>query len=251
MDEKVVIWQLGSMSFHGKTLVMTWIVMAALIIFCYLGVRKLTVEKPGKMQNVLEFVLDFIRNMIGDTMAYEKGKHLISYLVTLIMFILFSNMMGLLPNLTFNLFEHFHVEFAQLNKIFEGSSFMSPTADVNTTVALSLLTISLVFVSGLKDKGLHYFGHFVEPNPIMMPIHIIDFLSKPVTLGFRLFGNIFAGEILFKVMLMMPGFWVFSMILPDTLWLAFSIFIGCIQAYIFTMLTAAYIGQAVESSESH
>lgn len=245
MNEHTILWQLGNMTFHGKTLVMTWIVMLLVIIFCYAGVRRLTSGKPGKMQNLLEWIVDFVNGIFGESVGPDKLQGLKTYMFTLITFIFFSNMFGLLPNLTFNLFEHFHVETAQLNKIFEGSNFMSPTADVNTTFALSIMSIILVLSMGIKYKGGGYFKHFIEPNPAFAIIHIIDFLSKPLTLGMRLFGNIFAGEVLIKVMMMIPGYFLFSAILPDTLWLAFSIFIGVIQSYVFTVLTLAYLAQAV------
>jgi F-type H+-transporting ATPase subunit a len=249
MHEETVLWHLGNMTFHGKTLMMTWLVMAFILILCYLGVRHLTSGKPGKMQNILEWIIDFVRGLITDNMDYEKGRPLLAYLVTLIMFIFFSNVLGLIPNFTLNLFEHFGVEWAQLNKIFEGPSLMSPTADINTTIALALLSITLVLFLGIKHKGAKYFKHFIEPIPVFLPIHLIDLLAKPMTLAFRLFGNIFAGEVLIKVILMLPGIYVLPAIFPDTIWLGFSLFIGAIQSFVFTVLTTAYIGQAV--SESH
>jgi F-type H+-transporting ATPase subunit a len=244
---ETVLWHLGSMTFHGKTLIMTWISMALIIIFCMIGVRNLTSGKPGKMQNVLEWIIDFVRNIISDNMDYEKGRPLIGYLLTLIMFIFFSNMLGLTPNFTLNLLHN--VEFAQLNHIFSTPGMMSPTADINTTAALALLTITMVVLLGIKAKGVGYFHHFVEPYKIFAIIHIIDLLAKPMTLAFRLFGNIFAGEILLGVILMLPGIYVLPGILPTVVWLAFSIFIGAIQSYVFVVLTTAYISQAI--SESH
>lgn len=247
MHEETVLWHLGGMTLHAKTLVMTWMVMAVIILFVLLGVRNLTSGKPGKMQNVLEWIVDFVRKLISDNMEYEKGKPLIGYLVTLILFIFVSNMFGLIPNLTFNLLHDVH--FAKLNEIFHGAAWMSPTADINTTLALALLTIILVIYMGIKHKGAHYFKHFLEPNPAFFLIHLIDMLSKPMTLGFRLFGNIFAGEVLIGVILMLPGVWVLPGILPDTIWLAFSVFVGAIQAFVFTVLTTAYVAQAV--AEDH
>lgn len=247
MNEETVLWHLGNVTLHGKTLVMTWMVMLLLLIFVLIGVRNLTSGKPGKMQNILEWVVDFVRKMVSDNMDYEKGRPLLGYLVTLIMFVFFSNMFGLIPNLTFNLLHN--VEFAELNKIFEGPSWMSPTADINTTLALAILTILLVIGMGIKHKGIHYFHHFLEPNPAFLLIHVIDMLSKPMTLGFRLFGNIFAGEVLIKVILMLPGIWVLPGIIPDTIWLAFSVFVGAIQSFVFTVLTTAYVAQAV--AEDH
>ena len=248
VHEETIIWHLWSMSFHGKTLIMTWVVMAAMLVFCFLGVRNLTSGKPGKMQNVLEWIVDFVSTLVSDNMEPEKGRPILGYLVTLFMFVFFSNMIGLIPNFTFNFFEHFHIEFAQLNKIFEGPTLMSPTADINTTMALALLTILLVIGLGIKYKGLHYFHHFVEPYAVFSIIHVIDMIAKPMTMAFRLFGNIFAAEILIKVILMIPGIWVLGGIFPQTIWLAFSIFIGAIQAYVFTVLTTVYVSQAVTDS---
>lgn len=247
---ETILWHLGEtgIKFHGKTLVMAWIVMAIIIVFCWLGVRNLTSGKPGKMQNVLEWVVDFVRKLVSDNMDYNKGRLILPYLVTLIMFVFFSNMIGLIPNFTFGLLHN--VKFAKLNEIFHGATLQSPTADINCTLALAILTFILIFYMGIRDKGLHYFHHFVEPTWLFFPIiHIIDMLSKPMTLAFRLFGNIFAGEILISVILMIPGFWVLPGALPLMVWLAFSIFIGSIQSYVFTVLTTAYVAQAVADPE--
>ncbi len=249
MNEEIVIWHLGNMSFHARTLINTWLVMAAILIFCCLWGRHLTSGKPGKMTNVLEWIVDFVKNLVSDNMNYEQGRPLLPYLVTLFMFVFFSNMVSVIPNLTFGLLEKFHIDFIQLDKIFAGSFSEAPTSDINVTMALALLTIGLVLYLGVKTKGLHYFHHFVEPFKVFAIIHIIDLLAKPLTLAFRLFGNIFAGEILVKVIWMLPGVSVLPGILPQTIWLAFSIFIGAIQAYVFTVLTTAYISQAVTPAE--
>ena len=240
---ETILWEIGGITLHAKTLVMTWIVMAIILIFVLSGVRNLTSGKPGKMQNVLEWIVDFVRKLVSDNMDYEKGKPLLGYLVTLILFVFVSNMLGLVPNLTFGLLHN--VEFAKLNEIFHGAALMSPTADINTTMALAIMTMVLVFYMGIKHKGSHYFHHFLEPHPVFSLIHVIDVLSKPMTLAFRLFGNIYAGEVLISVILMLPGIWVLGGILPDAIWLAFSVFIGAIQSFVFTVLTTAYIAQAV------
>ncbi len=242
---EILTWQVGNGTLHAKTLVMTWIAMALILIFVLLGVRNLTSGKPGKLQNILEWVIDFVRKLISDNMDYKKGLPLLSYLVTLIMFIFFSNMLGLIPNFVAPLFHH--VEFAKLNEVFHGAVLMSPTADINTTLALATLTILLVIGLGVKHKGVHYFHHFIEPHPVFLPIHLIDILAKPMTLAFRLFGNIYAGEVLIAVILLLPGIYVFGGIVPMPIWLGFSIFIGAIQSFVFTILTIAYIAQAVAS----
>jgi len=247
MMHEIIVWHIGNSTVHAKTLVMTWIVMAFLLIFMLAGTRKLTSGVPGRIQNFLEWVVDFVKSLIKDNMDYKKGASLLSYLLTLIMFIFLSNILGLIPNIFAPLFKG--VEFAKLDKILGEVVIQSPTADINTTAALATLTIIIVVIFGIRYKGAHYFHHFIEPYPFFLPIHIIDFLSKPLTMAFRLFGNIFAGEVLIAVILMLPGWFVFGGIIPMPIWLAFSVFIGAIQSFVFTVLTIAYVSQAV--AEEH
>ncbi|HEX3016206.1 MAG TPA: F0F1 ATP synthase subunit A [Desulfobacteria bacterium] len=229
---------------------MTWIVLIAILLFNFFATRKLSSGRPRGAQNVLEWVFDFVKNLISDGMDYQKGRPLLTYMVTLISFIFFSNMLGLIPNFTFGLLKN--VEFLQLNEIFHGATLQSPTADVNTTGALAVLTLILFVGYGIIVQKGHYFKHFLEPNPAFLLIHLIELVAKPVTLAMRLFGNIFAGEVLIKVILMMPavglllgGIW------PDAVWLGFSIFVGAIQSFVFTVLTIAYVAQSVASNEEH
>lgn len=241
--EEIITWQLGNGTVHGKTLIMTWITMALILIFVFLAMRNLTSGKPGKLQNILEWIVDFVRSLISDNMDYKKGAPLLAYLLTLIVFIFFSNMLGLIPNFFAPLFKG--IEVARLGDILGHVVMASPTADINTTLALATLTIILVVAWGIKHKGIHYFSHFTEPYPFFLPIHLIDFVAKPMTLAFRLFGNIFAGEVLITVMLMVPGIFKFGTVLTMPVWLGFSMFIGAIQSFVFTVLTIAYIAQAV------
>ncbi|NLP45065.1 MAG: F0F1 ATP synthase subunit A [Peptococcaceae bacterium] len=242
---ETIIWNVGNGTVHAKTLVMTWLTMLIVVVFVLLGVRNLTSGKPGKLQNLLEWVVDFVRSLISNNMDYKKGAAMLSYLLTLITFIFFSNMLGLIPNIFAPLFKG--VEFAKLNHILGEVVMMSPTADINTTAALATLTIILVVVFGIKNQGAQYFRHFIEPYPVFLPIHLIDFVAKPMTLAFRLFGNIYAGETLIAVILMIPGIFVFGGAIPMAAWLGFSVFIGAIQSFVFTVLTIAYVSQAVST----
>ncbi|MDR2736996.1 MAG: F0F1 ATP synthase subunit A [Gracilibacteraceae bacterium] len=249
--EPIVRWSFLNGTVHIKALIMTWVVLIVLMAFVLLGTRKLTSGKPGKFQNLLEWCVDFVKNLISENMDYKKAAGLLSYLVTLIMFVLFSNLAGLVPNFFAPLFRK--IETGAINEVFGVANLQSPTADINVTMGLALMTITIVFAMGIRMKGKKFFKHFLEPFPFFLPIHILDYIAKPMTLAFRLFGNIFAGEVLIVLMLMMAQNMhlggVLGAFIPMALWLAFSIFIGAIQSFVFTVLTIAYVAQAV--AEDH
>jgi F-type H+-transporting ATPase subunit a len=121
-----------------------------------------------------------------------------------------------------------------------------PTSDVNLTFALAFFVIILVHMTGIRVKGKHYFRHFVEPYPAMLPLNIIEELSKPVTLALRLFGNILAGTVMVSVIALLPAVVNWA---PTTAWKLFDLFIGLLQALIFALLTILYFGFAVGQDE--
>jgi F-type H+-transporting ATPase subunit a len=215
-------WLFG-LVLNPKTLVMTWIVIVLVLIFSIAATRNMQVKKPGKLQVMIEMIYDFIKGLAFDNLDPKKGASLMTLLFTLFMFLLFSNVWGLIPTMS------------------------SPTSDVNTTLGMALFVFILVQILGLYYRKLKYFKHFIEPFVFFLPITLIEELSKPLTLAFRLYGNIYAGEVLMAVLLgLIP--WYFGWI-PSVIWLAFSIFISCIQAFIFTMLTIAYVSQV--TAEHH
>lgn len=206
------------------TVIMTWITMVLVLLVGYLAVKNLSLDKPCRLQVVYETVYTFLRDIIFDNVTSQKrAASIMPIVLTLFVFIWFGNMLGMIP-------------------------FMdSPTGDVNTTIGLALMVFIGIQVLGIKDKGLSYFKHYVEPYPFFLPLVIIEELAKPITLGFRLFGNIFAKKMFTLVLLgMIPltanflgGF------IPHVIWLAFGVFVGTIQAFIFSMLTIVYTAQAV------
>lgn len=223
--------------------------MLAVLIFCFVATRKISQNRPRGAQNVLEWVFEFIRGLINENMDWKKGGSLFAYLVTLIIFVLFSNMLGLFPNITLGLLHN--VKAFELNEIFSGPILMSPTADVNTTAGLAILSLLLSIIYGIRFQKGHYFKHFLEPYPPFLIIHLVEMVTKPLTLAMRLFGNIFAGELLIKVILTaMPimALW-FGGFLLNTIWIGFSVFVGVIQSFIFTVLTIVYVSQTVGSAE--
>ena len=207
------------LTFNIETLHMTWITMLIVGVIACLAVRNLQAVPRG-WQNFIEMVVLWLHDQI-DAMMGSRGRFLAPFIVTLFLFILTSNLLGLVPTMA------------------------SPTNDLNTTLGLALLVIAMVHVLGLYFKGTHYIAHFFQPVPVFVVINAIEEIAKPITLAFRLFGNILAGEILIIVLLKLMPIW---MPIPSVLWLAFSIFIGGVQAVIFTMLSTAYLANAIKES---
>ena len=208
------------LTFNWETLTMTWLSMAVVVLIACLATRNLKAV-PGGWQNVVEMVILWLHDQI-DAMMGKRGRFLAPFIVSLFMFLIISNWLGLIPTLA------------------------SPTNDLNTTLGLALLVIVMVHGFGLYFKGGHYIAHFFQPVAPFVIINVIEEIAKPITLAFRLFGNILAGEILIIVLLKLMPIW---MPIPSVLWLAFSIFIGGVHAVIFTMLSMAYLSNAVKESE--
>ncbi len=239
------------------------ITITCLIVFIIAraGTSRLSVDKPGKMQNFVEWIVEFVQSLISSTMDMKTGRPFLMLGITLIMFIFFvGNMLGLPFGIVtehtqpFSLFGHEIVTEQMIHdaeaKGKEGvgiSWWKSPTADMAVTMALALMVIFMSHFLGLTRNTKHYLKHYFEPHWLMFPLNIIEQISKLLTLGLRLFGNIFAGEVLIGVILM-AGFWG---IIPLIVWQGFSIFVGTIQAFVFSILTMVYLGQMLEHKEGH
>ena len=208
------IFELAGMQFHQDTLIMTWIVMAIVMVVVIGCTRKLSLI-PGGAQNFVEMILEPIISQI-DSSAGKKGQRIVSVVVTIFLFVLFSNLIGLFP------------------------AMASPTADINTTMGLALMVIGLVHVYGMADRGTRYLAHFFQPNPAFVLLHIMDNVTRPITMGFRLFGNIISHDILMIVVLGLIPF-----IVPSAV-LFLGLFIGIIQAAIFTILSITYMAEGLE-----
>lgn len=224
-------WELTLGSYHAtlnpKTLVMTWVVMGLVILFTVAATRNMSVDKPGKLQLMVEEMFQFLRGLVYDNIDPKKGAGLMALIFSVFIYLLFCNLWGLFPTM------------------------MSPTADLNTTLGMAIMVFFLVQFLGLKYKGFGHFKHFLEPFPFFLPLVIVEELAKPITLAFRLYGNIYGGEVLIAVLLALLGLntYIFGAFIPSVIWLAFSIFVGFIQAFIFTMLTIAYISQVAKEHE--
>jgi F-type H+-transporting ATPase subunit a len=116
----------------------------------------------------------------------------------------------------------------------------APTNDINTTIALSLLVSIFYFFGGLRKKGIGYFKRYIQPTPILLPINILEDFTKPLSLSFRLFGNILADELTVNVLTILV-----PLIIPLPI-MVLGLFASTVQALIFSTLAAAYIAEAVE-----
>lgn len=207
--------QFAGLTFNLDTLYMTWLVMGIVILLAVVATRRLDMVPRG-WQNILEIVVTALLNQIDNTMG-PKGRKLAPMIITLFLFLVIGNELGLVPG------------------------FTSPTNDINTTLGLALMVVILVHILGIVNRGPgRYFKHFFEPYIPFVIINIIEELAKPITLSFRLFGNILAGEILLIILGMLVPY-----VIP-TAWLAFSVFVGIVQAFIFTMLAMSYLSNSLQ-----
>ena len=197
---------------HMQTMYMTWIVMILLILL-FVFASKNAKLVPSGLQNVMEFFVEFIEGLVTGSLGVKGWKAIGSFFVSLFMFILVSNELGMLPN------------------VVHGFHWTSPTNDINTCFALSLTVAIGVYFVGVATNGMGFFKHFISPSPAFLPLHLLDELTKPLTMALRLFGNILAGEILLIILYQLAPW-----IVPE-FWVMFSLFIGFLQAFIFTMLS--------------
>ena len=189
--------------------------------------------KPTGGQNFLEWVVDFVRNIINSTMDWKSGARFHILGLTLIMYVFVANMLGL--------------PFAIV--VYHELWWKSPTADPVVTLSLAIMVVGLSHYYGVKLKGLGAYGkEFFKPFWFMFPIKIIEEFANTLTLGLRLYGNIYAGEILLSLLVSLGVSGVGGAIgaaIPMLAWQGFSIFVGAIQAFIFTMLTMVYMAHKV------
>jgi len=200
------------------TVVYTWIIIAFLSLLTIVFTRNLTAA-PDKAQNALELIVEALVGFVEDSMP-GRGRAFVPLIGTMGIFILVANLAGLVPGMK------------------------APTSDLSTTIALALIVFVSVHSFGIRRKGIvKYLKHYIEPFPLLLPINIIEELSRPISLSLRLFGNILGEEILILILLM-----VAPLIVPIPV-MALSILTGSIQAFIFTLLALSYITEATEGHE--
>lgn len=196
----------------------TIFVIVLLAIFGFLATRRLSVY-PGKAQNVMEVILGGFDALLNEIMGHN-GRKFFPLIATLGLFILTSNLLGLIPG------------------------FESPTANINTNAGMALVVFLSTHVVGVMNHGLKYFKQFMGPvwwlTPLMLPIEVISHLSRPLSLTFRLFGNIKGEDIVLLVVLFLVPYLV-----PLPVFVL-MIFTSLVQTLVFMLLSMMYIAGAME-----
>ena len=199
-----------------ESVVVTWIIMAVLIILSKVLVRNLKIDHVDKKQLLLESAISWIYNFFYDILG-EHGKRYIPYMITVIVYIGFANVIGLF-------------------------GMKPPTKDMNVTIALSVMSIVMVEYAGIHKKGVKgWIKGFAEPVAIVAPINVLELFIRPLSLCMRLFGNVLGAFVVMELIkLCIPVF------VPAVFSCYFDIFDGLIQAYVFVFLTSLFIKEAIE-----
>jgi F-type H+-transporting ATPase subunit a len=204
-------WSIDILTAKMILVVDALLILAA--IFISVNLRRI----PGKFQGFIEIVVDFFRDIIRDTLGEHAERH-VPTLLTLFFFIWISNLIGLIPYMG------------------------EPTRDINVALGHMLVMIFIVHFEAIRIKGIKSYMHeYFQPFFIMAPLNVIGEFAKGVSLSFRLFGNICGGAIIIVVI----SYLVRYTVLPVGLNMFFGIFVGTIQAFVFTMLSMTYIAVAI------
>lgn len=198
-----------------STVVTQWLAMIVLFGLVFFATRNLS-EIPKGAQTVLELFIQFIYDLMDPGLGKENRKYL-PLVGSLFLFILTMNLIWFIPEM------------------------IPPTTDLSTTAGLALFTIITINVIGFVKKGVRgYFGHFMEPNPLLAPLNVIEELVKPVSLSLRLFGNMFGEKVVVTILFILVPF-----LIPTPVMLL-GVLMGVIQAFVFSLLTVTYLTTAVK-----
>jgi len=224
--------------------VMIGTLFSALVVFLVSlwATRKLQM-RPHAWQNAMEMLVDFCRGITRMAFDDKTAERYLAMTITLFLFIFVANELGVMLMVVADV--HHPIPWLglteeTLKEAHAVSLFRSPTADLNVTLAMAVAVALYGHYAGIRNSLRNYVGHYMSP---LLPIHLIEEFSKPLTHAMRLWANIFAGEILITVMLTMGSPWITGA--PLLVWMGFSLFVGVIQAYIFTVLANVYISQKI------
>ncbi|MFU8832140.1 MAG: F0F1 ATP synthase subunit A [Wenzhouxiangella sp.] len=233
----------GMWTIHADTLVVSWILGLFFLFFFALAARRATVGVPGKLQNFVEMLVDFVDNSVKE--SFHGPRNFVAPLaLTIFVWVFLWNLMDLIPVdfvplLTWKLFG---LEYTRI----------VPSADINAPFGLSFTVLAIILIYSVKGKGFIGFGkellfHPFGKNPLLWPanilLNLVEMIAKPVSLALRLFGNLYAAELIFVLIALLP-WWI--QFIPGGAWAVFHILVVPLQAFIFMTLTIVYLSLAYE-----
>ena len=218
---KIIQWHFSllglNLTLNAKTVLMSWLIMAFFIVFTLIATRKLKYI-PGIFQSLAETIVQGFDKLVADTLEMKDRKYF-PFITALFLFLLLCNYIGVIPGCD------------------------EPTKDLNTPLGLGILGFVIAHYSGIKFKGIkNYLIEYLQPFFIMAPLNLIGEIAKVVSISFRLYGNIMGGSIIIIVV----SHLVYSLVLPPFLYAFFGIFVGTVQAFVFTMLSLVYIALQIK-----
>ncbi|BDG67317.1 MULTISPECIES: F0F1 ATP synthase subunit A [Enterococcus] len=231
MEDKSLMFHIGPIWFDGTVAMMTIISCIIVFLVVFICTRNLQMKPKGK-QNFIEWVIDFVRGIVADNLPGSQVNNFHLLGVTMFLFVFVANEIGLVTKIV---------------TTDDITLWKSPTADPFVTLTLALMVISLTHFFGIKSLGFknYLINSYLKPVGFLLPLKIIEEFTNVITLGLRLYGNIFAGEVLLGLianMFISLGWWSLPIVMPlEMIWIGFSLFIGAIQAYVFVTLTMVFM----------
>ncbi len=200
----------------AESTVISWVIMAIIMILTLVLTRNMKVENPGKLQVGVEYVVESLQNIVRGIVGHE-GERYVPYLATVLVFLGISN-------------------------VFAVTGMKPPTKDLNVSAAVALMSIVLVQIASIRQNRVKgWLKGFTKPIAVVTPINIMELAIRPLSLCMRLFGNVLGAFVVMKLLEHLV-----PIILPAVFSLYFDFFDGLIQAYVFVFLTGLFIKEAVE-----
>jgi F-type H+-transporting ATPase subunit a len=231
-ENPTTVW-LG-LTFNLSNVLMLFITCLIVFLIAFFATRKMQL-KPTGMQNFMEWIMDFVKGIIKNNMDWKTGGRFHVLGITLLMFVFVANVIGLPFSIQWN------------HELW----WKSPTADPTVTLTLAAMVVVLSHYYGIKLLGLKQYGmSYLKPMPFMAPLKVIEEFANTLTLGLRLYGNIYAGEVLLGLLATLGAGSIYGFagaLVPALAWQGFSLFIGAIQAFIFVMLSMVYMAHKVNT----
>ena len=227
---------IGPVTFDLTLTAMTLLSVALIFGFIYWASRNMTVKPKGK-QNVLEYLYDFVVGFTEPNVGSRYMKDYSLFYFCVFLFMVIANNLGLM---------------AKLQTTDGTNLWTSPTANLQFVLALSFGIILMTHIEGIRRRGIKkYLKGFVTPG-FMTPMNLLEEFTNFLSLALRVFGNIFAGEVMASLLIILSHqalYWYPVAFVTNLVWTAFSVFISCVQAYVFTLLSSMYLGNKINDEE--